>query len=75
MTILALVDTLTIGTLHIHQKKGAFSMFGKKSNLYEDWYDYDDYYDDVLRGYVGPRDEGFEEVSNREDEEAEKSSV
>lgn len=50
-------------------------MFDKKSNLYEDWYDYDDYYDDVLRGYVGPRDDGFEEVSNREDEEAEKKSV
>ncbi|CAM4054625.1 hypothetical protein [Saccharibacillus endophyticus] len=50
-------------------------MLEKKSDLYEDWYDYDDYYDDVLRGYVGPRDDGFEEVSNREDEEAEKNSV
>ncbi|GGO08142.1 hypothetical protein [Saccharibacillus kuerlensis] len=47
----------------------------RKSDLYEEWYDYDDYVDDVLRGYIGPKDTGFEEVRIREDEEAEKKSV
>lgn len=62
-------------TLHIYQKKEEISMLEKKSDLYEDWYDYDDYYEDLLRGCIAPKDDGFEEVSLREDEEVEKSSV
>ncbi|WP_172254377.1 hypothetical protein [Saccharibacillus deserti] len=50
-------------------------MFERKSDLYEEWYDYDDYYDDMLRGYIDPADDDFEEVRIREDEEAEIKSM